>query len=82
MSEQSQFVPGQLLLKFNDSVSEDRVADLLEQHGASVIRDYSDQHLFLIALPPGTSVEQGVQLFANLAEVEFAEPNHIYRPED
>jgi len=82
VSEQAPFVPGQLLVKFDGQVTVARIAELLAQHRATVIREYSGQRLYLIGLPRDIDVEQGMQDFNDLAEVEFAEPNHIYKSED
>ena len=81
-SNQSQYVPGQLLIKFNVGVTPERAMNLLQQHGALVVRDYAEHQLYLVALPDNMNVDEGIEIFSKLGDIEFAEPNHIYKSED
>lgn len=76
------FVPGQLLLGFKKTVTPARAQSIIEELGAEVVGIYSPPSLYLIALPDNLDVETGSKLFGEMEEIEFAEPNHIYRPED
>lgn len=74
-------VRGQLMVRFTGGVSPGQAEAILAERRARVLTRYADPRLFHIALPADLSVEQGVELFQALGEVEFAEPNMISRKE-
>ncbi len=70
------FVPGEVLVKFKPEVTEDRVAAILQEHGAELITEYKDLHVHRIKIARGASVELTVKRLSTLQEVEYAEPNY------
>ena len=71
-------VPGELLLKFKESVSEQRRQALLAEQGAQLIRRRTP-NLYHLRLPEGTDARRVIEWFAARPEVEFAEPNYRAR---
>src|SRR3990172_4557592 len=76
LSEQT-FVPDELLIRFKPSAAAPRVDRLLAERGVTRARRVSVLDIHVLRLPPGLSVEQAVEVFSHLPEVEFVEPNYI-----
>ncbi len=73
---------GELLVKFREGVSEEDIKKLIEGMNAVVIKKFARLRTYLIKLPSGMSVSEGVKVFTELKEVEYAEPNYIRRTFD
>lgn len=71
------FVPGELMVKFREGVPEETVRSIISQKGASVIRFMDKLGVYLLKLKERQPVEDAVQEFSALPEVEYAEPNYI-----
>jgi thermitase len=71
------FAPGELLVRFRPSVAARRADQILIEHSAARSRRIGALNVDVLRLPPGLSVEQAVEVFSRLPEVEFAEPNYI-----
>ncbi len=71
------FIPGQLLVRFKPSVAAQRADQLLAQHGLSRAKHIKALTIDLLHVPANLSVEQAVDIFSRLPEVEFAEPNYL-----
>jgi general secretion pathway protein D len=69
---------GQLLVKFQEGVSDEEALRLIRAQGAEVLKRLKDR-LYLIKLPPGVDVLQAQEAFSRLPEVRYAEPNYILR---
>lgn len=72
------FVAGELLLKFRETVSEQRRQALLVAQGAEIIR-HSRSGLYYLRLPEGADTLRIIEWYAAQPEVEFAEPNYRLR---
>ena len=70
------YAEGELLVKFKEDVSRDRVEEILRQTGTDVTRFLHTLKVYVLKLPPGAAVEDMVKKFQALPEVEYAEPNH------
>lgn len=71
------FVPGELLVKFRDNVSEDSIRSFSAKNGARHIRK-ATKHLALIKLDSGVSLESARDNFSADPQVEWVQPNYIY----
>jgi general secretion pathway protein D len=71
------FVSGELMVKFKEGVPEEKVRSIISQHGAKVIKFMEKLGVYLLKLKEKQSVEEAVQEFSDLPEVEYAEPNYI-----
>lgn len=77
---QGNYVPGELLVKFREQVSDADAAAAVEAGGGEMVRAVFDQQIFLIRYPSAWPIEQAIERFQSLAEIEWAEPNYIRRP--
>jgi hypothetical protein len=75
-TEEKQYIEGELLVKFKESVSNEKALEILSQKGASVIRHNEHLSLYHIKLRPELGVEEAIEEFSSLAEVLYAEPNY------
>jgi thermitase len=72
-----EYVPEQLLIRFQPSVSGPRADQILAERGASRLGRVRALDIHLLHLPPHLSVERAAEVFSRLPEVAFAEPNYI-----
>ena len=75
-------VSGEILVKFKSYVSDSKKVELNKKYNLSKISelDLTLKERYIIEkikLPSGMSVNEGVELYRNLPEVEFVEPNYI-----
>lgn len=77
------YKPGEVLVTFRDNVDSSVTKKLLDEAGASGILEKrggnSDKCIARIKLQPGVSVEDAVSKLSANPEVEYAEPDYIYR---
>ena len=71
------FVPGEIMVKFKEGVSEEKVHSIISQKEATVIRFMDKIGVYLLKLKKNQSVEDAVEEFSALPEIEYAEPNYI-----
>jgi general secretion pathway protein D len=71
---ESQYAPGELLVKFRDGVGEEKAQDIISREKASIIKKLQDG-LFHVSLNRKMKVKKGVKEFMDYSEVEYAEPN-------
>ncbi len=76
---EERFKQGELLVKFKEGVSEQRISEILSSEGASIISVPKSKGPHLLKLKEGQDVHKAVEIFAGYKEVEFAEPNYIIR---
>lgn len=75
-------IRGQVMVRFRQQLSPAAAERILVDYNAGILTRYTDPRLFHIALPDGMSVDSGLALFQAMDEVEFAEPNLIYKTEE
>jgi general secretion pathway protein D len=73
------FSEGELLVKFKDGTSEERITEILTAEGASVISFLRPGGPHHIKLKEGQDVGKAVEIFKIYQEVEYAEPNYIMK---
>jgi hypothetical protein len=71
------FVPGQLLVRFRPAVTQQQAEQLVEIEGVQHLRRIEALDTEVLQLPPGLSVPETIERFAQYREVEVAEPNHV-----
>ena len=77
--EQQRYVAGEIIVRFHDNYSEQRINSLLKIHGASIKKKLPGKKQYLIKLPFGHTVNNAVPLYDGLPGVIWAEPNYIFR---
>ena len=76
------FVRDEILVRFRPGVPASQQARIRADHGASLRRTIQALEIHVLGLPPGLSVERAVELFGRNPDVQFAEPNFIFRIAD
>ena len=72
-------VPGQLIVRFKDSVSKDTIDGVHQFMGVNANRvTPADPQLYVIDLPQGMDEASGLNIFGNLQAIEYAERNLLY----
>ena len=79
ISKRDNFVPGELLVKFKGEPAFGNLSSLHAENGASVTKEFSEIGWQVIKLPDNVSTEQALAQYAKSPEVEYAQPNYIYR---
>jgi serine protease len=69
------YVPDELLVKFKDGVSTASAMTAIRNKGAEAKRVLTPDGLIQIKLPPGTVIENAIDSFGALSDVEYATPN-------
>jgi hypothetical protein len=75
-----QFVPGQVLVKFNEGVSEDRIEEIVRAEGGQVKDIIGRTGVYLITIPEKVDTREAVNRFSARPEVLYAEPNYRALP--
>lgn len=78
----SAIVPGEVLVKFRSQVPKERIAVVVAEMGAEVIRSYEGLRLYHLRIVSGEPLEVVIRKFSLLPEVEFAEPNYTRKSLD
>lgn len=73
------FVPGEVLVKFKPSVSQERIDAILKESGTELIAGIKGIGVQHVRIVGKESVESVVKKLSSFQEVEFAEPNFRYR---
>lgn len=73
------YVPGQVLVRFDDDIGADDRDALIDGIGATVVRNVGRSgRLFLLQLAAGSEVQSAVTAVSSLAGVDAVEPNYLY----
>lgn len=81
-AQRSEIVPGEVLVKFRSQVPKERIAVVVAEMGAEVIRSYEGLRLYHLRIVSGEPLEVVIRKFSLLPEVEFAEPNYTRKSLD
>ena len=71
----SAYVPGHVLIKFNDGVAMGRIEEIVAGEDARIERKLGRIGVYLVILPEGADVMDAVARFAAFPEVRYAEPD-------
>jgi subtilisin family serine protease len=78
-SSSKNHVEGELLVKFkNGAVSPEAIA-ANEKVGATILKDFSELGWQQVKLPAKMTIEEALAQYRNSPEVEYAQPNFIYK---
>jgi general secretion pathway protein D len=75
--EEKIYAEGELIVKFKSDVTEDVALSLITGQEASVIKFFEDLGAYHIKLEKGQDVNDALEEFQSMPEVEYAEPNFI-----
>ena len=71
-----EYVPGQILVKFHETVSSDEISRILLEQEATILKTLGRTGIYLVILPDDIEVYDAVEKFSSYPEVEYAEPNY------
>lgn len=78
-----EFVPNQILAKFEKTVTIERINQILQVIGGETIKQYaSTPGLYLISLPNTVTVEDARTYLSTISEIQYSEENIIYSIQD
>ena len=77
--QSSEFVEGEIIVKFKDGVSLQKIEKINKAMGTEIVKIFSSGKLFLLQLPEDVSVPVMVERYKRLPEVAYGEPNYIIR---
>jgi general secretion pathway protein D len=70
-----QYKEGELVVKFKESVPPEKVSSFITKEGAMVLGFNEKTHVYQLRLKKGQSVEDAIEAFSALPEIQYAEPN-------
>jgi subtilisin family serine protease len=79
---QAAFVPGRILVQFRSKTPGFRARSIVLSHGAHVSQEIPQIGVQVVELPDGANEADSVKAFAALPEVEFAELDWLFPPDD
>jgi hypothetical protein len=74
------FIQNELLVKFRDGVSQERIASILKDNQIDVIAEIQHGRLYHVKIFDDRSVESVITHLTSYQEIEYAEPNYRYEP--
>ena len=72
------FVPYEVLVKFKDGISQERIASILKDNRLDVIAEIQRGRLYHARILDNRSVESAIAQLTSYQEIEYAEPNYRY----
>ena len=72
-----EYMPRQVIVKFIPDTTEDRRSEIHAVIGAEVLKDGAMPDYYLVLLPVGISVDEGIEYYESHPEVDYASPNHL-----
>ena len=79
VAHRGEYVPGEVLLKFKDDVSHERMDEILRLYRLEPIKFLRKVPVYQLKIAGDESVLDMVEKLSSLPEVEYAEPNYIMR---
>jgi len=78
-AQEQSYAPGQILVKFNQGVSQKETLAIHGRLGSTILAHYQELNTDLVKLKNGLTVEEAVRLYREDPHVSDAEPNYIRR---
>jgi thermitase len=72
------FLPYEVLVRFKDGISQERIAAILKDNRIDVIAEIQRGRLYHVKIVGDRSVESAITQLASYQEIEYAEPNYRY----
>ncbi len=72
------FIPHDVLVKFKDGVSRERIASILQENRIDTIAEIQQGRLYHARVADDRSVESVIARLSSYQEIEYAEPNYQY----
>ncbi|MCL2154724.1 MAG: S8 family serine peptidase [Leptospirales bacterium] len=81
-TNKNEYVPGEVLVKFKDDTSDIKSSQIMNKFGLGETKDVPFVHngrLKKIRLNDGINIKDAIAQYKSQTDVEYAEPNYIYR---
>jgi hypothetical protein len=75
-TQSADYVQGQILVKFKETVSAERAQEINRMMGAEIIKIIRGLRVYHLKIPEDKTVPEMVRKYEALPEVEYAEPNY------
>ena len=79
LAHEQAYMPGQILVKFNEGVPRDKALDIHTRLESIVVRHFEKIAVDLVQIKVGVSVEEAINLYQEDPHVDYAEPNYMRR---
>jgi cell division septation protein DedD len=70
------YYSSELLVKFREDVPDEQAREIISQRKATVIKHFRAIHVYHIELRSGEDVDEAIDIFSTIPEVQYAEPNY------
>jgi hypothetical protein len=77
-SSSPRFIPYEVLVKFKDGISQERIAAILKDNRVDIIAEIQQGRLYHVRILDDRSVESLITRLTSYQEIEYAEPNYRY----
>ncbi len=77
-SSKPRFIPHELLVKFKNGISRERIDFILKDSRIDIIAEIQRGRLYHVRILDDRSVESVITQLTSYQEIEYAEPNHRY----
>jgi hypothetical protein len=75
-TERSDLVPGEILVKFKASTTQERILSLLKELNLETLRYFKPSDLYQLRIVNDQPVDEVLERLSSFPEVEYAEPNY------
>lgn len=72
------FIPHEVLVKFKDGISQERIASIMQDNRIDVIAEIQRGRLYHVRVLDDRSVESAITQLTSYQEIEYAEPDYRY----
>lgn len=72
-----QSAPSEILVKFNDDVSEAEIGEINRAHGAIILEHIKEIGVYRLQIPPDQNIQEEIRLYDEDPRTEYAEPNYV-----
>jgi len=73
------FVPHEVLVKFKDGISPERITSILKDNRIAIMAEIQRGRLYHVMILDDRSVESAIAQLVSYQEIEYAEPNYRYK---
>jgi hypothetical protein len=73
------YVKDEVIVKFKQGVSTERINEINNAIGCEIIKNIGPTNTFLLKILHGNSVNEIINKYKLFNEVDYAQPNYIYR---
>lgn len=71
------YVPGEILVKFNTALSEQRIEATIDAYNSKKIKRIPRIDVFELEIPKETTVEEMIYVLSQNPDIEYVEPNYV-----